>query len=244
MTPVIASHKYTLFSTHELYTYSAVQLCIPWHNTTSKVAQHEAHKPYAASQHCVYRIHWLNKNFVCFAQPNDALNMDPLAGNFSIIIACYSSELCPFLQKSGQVYTNIIYCKNILNIKTFVYHDLIIWIHILWQCAPFHKSSVTGRSTIEMRDVFSCLRLRQWPVTYLITLSDWIMSCQPGRHAVVTVCEPDWKHKWAAYKSFDETSSFNNLELLFLRNRSLQILQRYVMCPPRGIREISMGFSP
>ena len=36
------------------------------------------------------------------------------------------------------------------------------------------------------------------------------MSCQPGRHAVVTVCEPDWKHKWAAYKSFDETSSFNN----------------------------------
>ena len=59
--------------------------------------------------------------------------------------------------------------------------------------------------------VFSCLRLRQWPVTYLITLSDWIMSCQPGHHAVVTVCEPDWKHKWAAYKSFDETSSFNNL---------------------------------
>ena len=58
---------------------------------------------------------------------------------------------------------------------------------------------------------FSCLRLRQWPVTYLITLSDWIMSCQPGRHAVVTVCEPDWKHKWAAYKSFDETSNFNNL---------------------------------
>ena len=58
---------------------------------------------------------------------------------------------------------------------------------------------------------FSCLRLRQWPVTYLITLSDWIMSCQPGRHAVVTVCEPDWKHKWAAYKSFDGTSGFNNL---------------------------------
>ena len=91
---------------------------------------------------------------------------------------------------------------------------------------------------------FSCLRLHQWPVTYLITLSNWIMSCQSGRHAVVTVCEPDWKHKWAACKSFDATSSFNNLSLLFLRNRSLQILQRYVMCPPRGIREISMGFSP
>ena len=48
-------------------------------------------------------------------------------------------------------------------------------------------------------------------MTYLITLSDWIMSCQAGRQAVVTVCEPDWKHKWATYKSFDETSSFNNL---------------------------------
>ena len=58
---------------------------------------------------------------------------------------------------------------------------------------------------------FSCLRLRHGPVTYLITLSDWIMSCQPGRHAVVTVCEQDWKHKWAAYKSYDETSSLNNL---------------------------------
>ena len=33
---------------------------------------------------------------------------------------------------------------------------------------------------------FSCLRLRQWPVTYLITLTDWIMSCQPprGRHGL------------------------------------------------------------
>ena len=71
-----------------------------------------------------------------------------------------------------------------------------------------YKHSVSGRLK---HLTFSCLRLRQWPVTYLITLSDWIMSCQPGRHAVVTVCEPDWKHKWAAYKSFDETSSFNNL---------------------------------
>ena len=63
----------------------------------------------------------------------------------------------------------------------------------------------------QFTDAFSCLRLRQWPVTYSITLSDWIMSCQPGRHAVVTVCEPDWKHKWAAHKSFDGTSGFNNL---------------------------------
>ena len=69
----------------------------------------------------------------------------------------------------------------------------------LWKCQSFWDRK------------FSCLRLRQWPVTYLITLSDWIMSCQPGRHVVVTVYEPDWKHKWAAYKSFDETSSFNNL---------------------------------
>ena len=67
------------------------------------------------------------------------------------------------------------------------------------------------KNQISISKPFSCLRLRQWPVTYLITLSDWIMSCQPGRHVVVTVCEPDWKHKWAAYKSFDETSSFNNL---------------------------------
>ena len=73
------------------------------------------------------------------------------------------------------------------------------------------KSLQKGKIWDEITYPFSCLRLRQWPVTYLITLSDWTMSCQPGRHAVVTVCEPDWKHKWAAYKSFGETSSFNNL---------------------------------
>ena len=74
----------------------------------------------------------------------------------------------------------------------------------LYQVADWHQHVI-------FTSEFSSLRLRQWPVTYLITLSDWIMSCQPGSHAVVTVCEPDWKHKWAAYKSFDETSSFNNL---------------------------------
>ena len=73
-----------------------------------------------------------------------------------------------------------------------------------------HKPGLTFRAP-HLRPTFSCLRLCQWPVTYLIMLSDWIMNCQPGRHAVVTVCEPDWKHKCAAYKSFDETSSFNNL---------------------------------
>ena len=27
--------------------------------------------------------------------------------------------------------------------------------------------------------VFGCLHLRQWPMTYLMTLPDWTMSCQP-----------------------------------------------------------------
>ena len=101
--------------------------------------------------------------------------------------------------------------------KSFMYPD--IWDsaylgHVLW-CPWMYKDIFLSAFSLEMNhhfwQLFSCLRLRQWPVTYLITLSDWIMSCQPGRHAVVTVCEPDWKHKWAAYKSFDETSSFNNL---------------------------------
>ena len=81
-------------------------------------------------------------------------------------------------------------------------------------------------------------------MTYLITLSHWIMSCQPGRHVLVTACEWDWKHQWAAYKSFDDTSGFNNLQYLFLRNRSLQILQPYVICPPWDIQEILRGFYP
>ena len=47
----------------------------------------------------------------------------------------------------------------------------------------------------------------QWPIYALRLDNELSASC----HAVVTVCEPDWKHKWAAYKSFDETNSFNNL---------------------------------
>ena len=57
------------------------------------------------------------------------------------------------------------------------------------------------------------LRWRQWPVTYLMMLSvsDWTMSCHPGRQVVVTVSEQRWKYRWAAYKSFDETGKFNIL---------------------------------
>ena len=79
-----------------------------------------------------------------------------------------------------------------------------------YRTSPLRQARMRPKLKAAPVYIFSCLRLRQWPVTYLITLSDWIMSCQPGRHAVVTVCEPDWKHKWAAYKSFDETSSFNS----------------------------------
>ena len=88
---------------------------------------------------------------------------------------------------------------------------IALWVAIIAHSKVMHLQPYLPIMQFWISSVFSCLRLRQWPVTYLITLSDWIMSCQPGRHAVVTVCEPDWKHKWAAYKSFDETSSFNNL---------------------------------
>ena len=37
------------------------------------------------------------------------------------------------------------------------------------------------------------------------------MTNELSARQAATVCERDWKHKWAAYKSFDETSSFNNL---------------------------------
>ena len=42
-------------------------------------------------------------------------------------------------------------------------------------------------------------------VTDLMMLSDWTVSCQPGRHMVITVSEQRWKYRWAAYKLFDET---------------------------------------
>ena len=42
-------------------------------------------------------------------------------------------------------------------------------------------------------DAFGCLHLGQWPVTYLMTLSDWTMSCQPW--------PPHARYgQWARYK--------------------------------------------
>ena len=48
-------------------------------------------------------------------------------------------------------------------------------------------------------------------VMYLMTLSDWMMSCQPGSQVIVTVSEQRWKHRWATYKSFGETGTINVL---------------------------------
>ena len=57
----------------------------------------------------------------------------------------------------------------------------------------------------------SCLHLCQSSVTYLVTLSVWMESCQPGHHVVVTISEQRWKYRCAAYKSFAETGKFNVL---------------------------------
>ena len=43
-----------------------------------------------------------------------------------------------------------------------------------------HEVGFYHRLKVELLQLFSCLRLRQWPVTYLMTLSDWTKSCQPG----------------------------------------------------------------
>ena len=64
-----------------------------------------------------------------------------------------------------------------------------------WCFSCFDKKCQIIRSNAMHSECILLLRLRQWPVTYLITLSDWIMSCQPGARLTKTtdLYQTDWK---------------------------------------------------
>ena len=57
----------------------------------------------------------------------------------------------------------------------------------IWACdvTPTSRIVRQGQSLGGQLTEFSCLHLHHWPMTYLMTLSDWLMSCQawppPGR---------------------------------------------------------------
>ena len=114
-----------------------------------------------------------------FAQSNDALNMETLVRNFSIIPACSNSESCPFLRKVGN-FAPVSYIAN----KSWTLKPLSTMIWSLGSTSHgnmlLHKSSVTGRSTIEIRGVwkkssrcrsnycFQCIPILVWRINCLL----------------------------------------------------------------------------
>ena len=63
--------------------------------------------------------------------------------------------------------------------------------------------------------VYVCLR--QWPVTYLITLSDWTMSCQPGPPRVRYGQWPRWQQRPAGGTFPYKMANFHGVYLIFGR---------------------------
>ena len=92
-------------------------------------------------------------------------------------VSCHSSSL---VLTDTMSYTKSHYMEiipfDIVSQPTF----WIIYNYVIWSGNWVTQAQDTAHRIVVTVVTFSCLRLRQWPVTYLMTLSDWTMSCQPG----------------------------------------------------------------
>ena len=99
--------------------------------------------------------------------------------------ACTWSE-CNFLRLFMYEFLMWIFCfipRNICQAKV---------LSVLCVCVRTCTNLLVLNTEVKKCYVFGCLHLGQWPMTYLITLSDWTMSCQPWLpvcHVLVTVSE-------------------------------------------------------
>ena len=72
-----------------------------------------------------------------------------------------------------------------------------------------------------------CLHLRQWPVTYLITLCDWTISCQPGPPRARHGQWLRWQQRPMGYTFPYEKANFHGIYLKFCRIDSAEFFIRY-----------------
>ena len=62
----------------------------------------------------------------------------------------------------------------------------LVWLNKINIDSLMQKRRNSSAPAVELRlfcikpSIFGCLHLRQWPVTYLMTLPNWTVSCQPG----------------------------------------------------------------
>ena len=71
------------------------------------------------------------------------------------------------------------------------------------------------------------LHLPQWPVTYLITLSDWTMSCQPGPPCARHGQWPMWQQRPVGYTFPYKMANFHGVYLKFGRIDSAEFFIWY-----------------
>ena len=69
-----------------------------------------------------------------------------------------------------------------------------------------------------------CLHLRQWPGTYLMTLSDWTMSCQAGPPCARHGQWPRWQHTPVGYTFSYKMANFHGVYRRFCQIDSADFL--------------------
>ena len=88
----------------------------------------------------------------------------------------------------------------------------ICFLRDVWLC----KGSLNNR--------LDCLHLRQWQVTFLMTLYDWTMSCQPGPPRVRHGQWPRWQQRPVGYTFPYKMANFHGVYLKFGRIDSANFL--------------------
>ena len=78
-----------------------------------------------------------------------------------------------------------------------------------------------------LNNKLDCLHLRQWQVTYLMTLYDWTMSCQPGPPRVRHGQWPRWQQRPVGYTFPYKMANFHGVYLKFGRIDSANFLIWY-----------------
>ena len=66
-------------------------------------------------------------------------------------------------------------------------------------CKPSYWFLLTWNTFAASISPLGCLHLRQWPVTYLMMLFDWTMSCQPGPPRARHGQWPRWQQRPVGY---------------------------------------------
>ena len=152
---------------------------------------------------------------------NDSLQLDNGLLNDALQLANGLVDMCS--ARSVRKEQTLV---NLISALTFF---VIFFIYIFF-LSFFLKSVAACRFCVICgggRWSLGCLQLRQWPVTYLITFSDWTMSCQPGPPRACRGQWPRWQQRPVGYTFPYKMANFHCVYLKLDRIDSAEFFISY-----------------